>query len=49
MACPTTRGCIPGGPEMEKHVSGATYAGGWLVWEGLAGLTWGFPNRQMPS
>lgn len=22
---------------------------GWLVWEGLASLTLGFPNRQMPS
>lgn len=38
-ARPHQRGCIVGGPEMEKHVSGATYAGaGWSgrpCWSGL--------------
>ena len=39
------RGCILAGPEMEKHVSGATSAR--LCWglglAGLVGLAWVFP------
>lgn len=39
------RGCIFAGPEMEKHVSGATYAGPCRAW--LALLAW--LGRSQPA